>query len=318
MSILITGSNGFVGRYAAEYYFKNTAYQIFCLDLAHSGRIENERVQYLDADLLSLERVHEIIKEKRPRKVLHLAALSSVAGSVKNPYTALQTNIFSWINLVESFRLENLTPRILFVSSSEVYGTPESDKIMREESHPLKPETPYAASKAACELVARQYCSTYGQKIVVARPFNHTGPGQSDTFVLSSFAKRLMEVKVLNREPVIYTGNIEVERDFLDVRDVIRAYALLLEKGKSCEAYNICSGGALPLRWMLEELIKMSGVKVEVRMDMNLARKYDIPLLVGSNAKILAETGWKPEIAFTDTLKSLLEYWQAKLTEKPA
>lgn len=316
MSILITGSNGFVGRYVVDYFLSNTPYQIYCVDLQHSDPIIHERIHYSNLDLLEPDFVREVVREKRPRKILHLAGLPSVGASIKDPYRTFQVNIFTWLNLLEAVRLENLNPRILFVSSSEVYGAPESDNSLREEGDPLKPETPYATTKAACELMARQYGVTYGFKITIARSFNHSGPGQSDTFVLSALAKRLMEIKVQNREPVLYTGNIEVERDFLDVRDVVRAYAFLLEKGKPGEAYNVCSGGALPLRWMLEELIRLADVTVEVRTDMNLVRKYDIPMLAGSCAKLAAETSWKPEIALTDTLRNLLEYWHNKLVQK--
>ncbi len=318
MSILITGSNGFVGRHVVDYFLKNTSYQIHCLDIAASDMPKEDRIQFIEADLLSSEKIRDIIRDKRPRKIIHLAGLTSVSQSVKKPYDTFQTNVMSWLNLIEAVRLENLTPRILFISSGEVYGLPDHDNIMRLETHPVKPETPYAVSKAACELLARQYFITYGQKIIIARSFNHSGPGQSDSFVLSGFARRLMEVKLLNSEPVIYTGNIEVERDFLDVRDVAHAYSMLIENGKPGEAYNVCSGGALSLRWMLEELIRMSDVKVEVRMDMNLARKYDMPLLVGSNDKINVDIGWKPQIAFKDTLQSLLDYWSKRLVVKPA
>ena len=160
------------------------------------------------------------------------------------------------------------------------------------------------------ELIAQQYYYTYGIKTLIARPYNHTVPGQKESFVLSGFAKRLMEIKHLNREPVIYTGNIEVERDFLDVRDVIRAYHMIFEKGRPGEAYNVSSGTAQPIRWLLEEMMRIAGIHIEIRPDLSLERKIDIPVLAGDNSKIINETGWKPEIEIMETLKSLLGYWE--------
>ena len=165
-------------------------------------------------------------------------------------------------------------------------------------------------------MIARQYHHTYNIKAIIARPYNHTGPGQKESFVLSAFARRLMEIKRFNREPVIYTGNIEVERDFLDVKDVVRAYHLLLEKGKPGEVYNVSSGRAQPLRWLLDEMIRITGLNVEIRVDLSLERNIDIPVLAGDNSKIRNEIGWEPKVDITETLKNLLVYWEKRLKGK--
>ncbi|MFH0921949.1 MAG: GDP-mannose 4,6-dehydratase [Fibrobacterota bacterium] len=316
MSILITGASGFVGRHAVRYFLENTTLQVFAADIAHTDTLSDGRLHRFDTDLTSFDAVLALIRQTKSRRVLHLAGLSSVSASVKEPHKTLCSNLISGANLLEALRLENPLGRLLAVSSSEVYGIPRNHEVVRLETHPLRPETPYAVSKAGLELMARQYFVNYGLKNIIARPFNHTGPGQSETFVLSSFARRLMEIKLFSHEPVIYTGNIEVERDFLDVADVVRAYHLLLEKGRPGEAYNVCSGSAMPLRWMLEEMIKLADVRVEIRLDLSLARKFDIPVLLGSNEKIASETGWKPSVPFTETLGKLLQYWEKALREK--
>jgi GDP-4-dehydro-6-deoxy-D-mannose reductase len=313
MSILITGAGGFVGRHAIEFFLKNTDRPLFATDIVNPDPVKNDRVQYFDLDLLADEDVRSLVKKAHPRKVLHLAGISSVRDSIEEPQQTLETNLLSFINLVEAIRLESVSAKVLVISSSEVYGTPQDEDARRSEKAILKPETPYGASKAAIEMIARQYHHTYSIRTIIARPYNHTGPGQRESFVLSSFAKRLMEIKLLNREPVIYTGNIEVERDFLDVKDVVKAYHMLLEKGKPGEVYNVSSGKAQPLRWLLDEMIRITGLNVEIRVDLSLERNIDIPVLAGDNSKIMDEIGWKPEIEITETLKDLLVYWEKRL-----
>lgn len=310
MSILITGANGFVGREAIRHFLDHTDHAITGLDIAHPSPVRNERVRLLEADLLSYEVVRDIIREVRPKKVLHLAALSSVSFSLKMPAKVLDANYRMGLNLLEALRTESPHAKILMVSTSEVYGAPVPGREKRTEDEPLRPESPYAASKASLEFAARQYSAHFGLKIVTARPFNHSGPGQPDTFVLPGMARKLMEIKHLGREPVIYTGNIDIVRDFLDVSDVTRAYGLLLDKGRNGEAYNICSGTALPLRWMLDEMVRLSGLSIEIRTDLNLVRKYDIPILSGSHDKLTAETGWQPEKPFADTLRAIVGHWE--------
>jgi GDP-4-dehydro-6-deoxy-D-mannose reductase len=304
MTILVTGSNGFVGKYAVA-ILKEKYPQDIIVDVDIKGASVN-------IDLLEKEKVYELIKKERPTKILHLAGISSVAASLKDPRTAFDTNIGTFINLMEALRIENLTPKFILVSSSDVYGLSDKQNSPRVETDPMNPGSPYAASKATLEIIAKQYWNHYGIKVIIARPFSHTGPGQSDVFVLPSFAKKLTTIKKQNGDPVLYTGNIEIERDFLDVRDVVNAYQLLFAKGKAGETYNICSGGALPIRWILEEMVQICGIKVEIRNDAALSRKSDMPLLVGSNAKICSETGWQPQIPISETLKSLMNYWEAQ------
>lgn len=316
MSILITGTNGMAGRHAVNFYLENTSHQVHCLDIVHRDPVKHERAHYYDLDMLSFEDLRSVVKRAHARKVLHLAGLSSVRDSIEDPLPALEINIMSSSYLLESLRLENPTAKVLMVSSSEVYGPPVGEDVRKTEESPVRPQTPYAASKAAIELITFQYFKAYGLKTLVARPFNHTGPGQGENFVLPGFAKRLNEVRLNHRESIIYMGNIEVERDFLDVRDVVNAYHLLLEKGRPGEAYNICSGLTQPLRWVLEEMMRVAGVEVEIRSDGRLERKVDIPILAGNNAKVVRETGWKPEIPLEETLKALLDEWKKKVSEK--
>ncbi|MBL8026291.1 MAG: GDP-mannose 4,6-dehydratase [Fibrobacteres bacterium] len=304
MTILITGAGGFVGRYATA-YFKEKYPDDKILEADIRGTD-------LAINLLDKDKVRALIKEEKPSKILHLAGKSSVGLSLKEPMETFEANIGSFLNIMEAVRLENLTPKVVLVSSSDVYGVTKTQANARLETDCINPGSPYAASKAALELIGRQYYTHFGIKTIIARPFNHTGPGHPDVFVLPSFAKQLTTIRKTNGDPVLYTGNIEVERDFLDVRDVVRAYYMLFEKGKSGETYNICSGGALPIRWMLEEMISLCGIHVEVRNDASLSRKNDMPILVGSNEKLKQDTGWQPEIPISETLKGLIEYWEKK------
>jgi len=301
MSLIITGAAGFVGTLAAEYFkVQYPEDKIVCVDVRGDTCL----------DLTDKKAVLDLVREVKPSRILHLAGISSVGVSLKEPALTLETNITSFINILEAVRTENLPTKIILVSSSDVYGPSDNGNNPKLETDSLNPASPYAASKAALELIARQYAVHFGKKVIIARPFSHTGAGQSDTFVLPSIAKKLVSIKKKNGDPVIYTGNIEVERDFLDVKDVIRAYHLLFEKGRTGEIYNICSGGAVPIRWMLEEMVEMCGIKVEVRTDAGLTRKNDIPILVGSNTKLCNETGWQQTIPLQDTLRSLIDYWE--------
>ena len=314
MSILITGSNGLVGRHAVDFFLKETRHEIHGVDIMHRDPVSHERAHFYDMDLLSFDDLRSLVKKTHCRKILHLAGRSSVGESLDDPTASLEINIMSSVYLLEAVRLENPLARILMVSSSEVYGHSPGEDARRNEESPIRPQTPYAAGKASIELISLQYYRAYGLKCLVARPFNHSGPGQSENFILPSFAKRIMEIKHLGREPVVYMGNIEVERDFLDVGDVVRGYHLILEKGRTGEVYNICSGLAQPLRWILEEMMRLAGIQLEIRSDMRLERKVDIPILLGDNAKLCRETGWSPRIQFEETLKSLLDFWETKVT----
>jgi GDP-4-dehydro-6-deoxy-D-mannose reductase len=202
--------------------------------------------------------------------------------------------------------------RVLVVSSGEVYGVTAPGRSIDEE-YPLKPENPYAASKACIDLIAQQYRSTFGLRVVVARAFNHLGPSQSDVFVGSAFARQVAEAKSGLREKSISVGNLEAKRDFTDVRDVVRAYVALLSGERAHAVYNVCSGHSVAIRDLLDRLIALSGIRVDVVEDPGRMRKSDNPDVVGSAGRLTAETGWTPSIPLEKTLGDILEYWERRL-----
>jgi GDP-4-dehydro-6-deoxy-D-mannose reductase len=199
------------------------------------------------------------------------------------------------------------------VSSGEVYGIVEAAKMPVDESFPIDPHTPYSASKACLDLLTQQYRMTFGLDAVIARAFNHLGPGQSEMFAGSSFAKQIVEAKLGLREKKIFVGNLDNKRDFTDVRDVVRAYVAMLERRREHGIFNVCSGRSVSMKDLLATMIRVSGVAMEVETDPNRFRSVDNPLMVGSHARLTAETGWTPSIPLEQTLGDLLAYWERRL-----
>ncbi|OPX17497.1 GDP-mannose 4,6-dehydratase, partial [candidate division WOR-3 bacterium 4484_100] len=216
-------------------------------------------------------------------------------------------------NLFESVRELKLDPKIHIAGSSEEYGLVYPEETPIKETNPLRPLSPYAVSKVAQDFLGYQYFKSYGLKIVRTRAFNHTGPRRGDVFVTSNFAKQIVEIEKGMRPPVIKVGNLNAVRDFLDVRDVVRAYALALEKGVPGEVYNIASGKGIKIKELLERLIKISGVDLKIETDPSRLRPSDVELLIGSPEKFQMATGWKPEIPFDKTLKDLLDFWRKRV-----
>ena len=218
------------------------------------------------------------------------------------------TNIF--LNLVEQIRLLNLSCRILSVGSSEEYGNIEPDLIPLIETYPTNPISPYAVARVSQEMLSQVYCEGYGLDIILTRSFNHIGPGQKDVFVIPSFAKKLVDIKKgLNNQKSISVGNIEIIRDFVDVRDVVKAYYLLLQKGSKGEIYNICSGKGHSLKSILLLMLETLDLQVEILVDQKLIRPNDNLIIVGSNQKIKELLNWTPEIKIEKSIKDILEYW---------
>jgi GDP-4-dehydro-6-deoxy-D-mannose reductase len=308
LNAFITGIEGFVGHYLAHelsaagwkvsgsYFDDKSAAglegcRLFPLDLAGGGDIDKTLAD-TESDI-----------------VYHLAAQSSAALSFRNPRLTFEVNVIGTVNLLEAVRRLGKKPRFILVSSCEVYG-PNPDQRPLEESRPFNPKSPYAVSKAAQELVCRQYLESWDLDVVFIRPFPHLGPGQSDNFALPSFARQIAEIEAGKMEPVVRVGNLEARRDFSDVRDVVRAYRLLGEKGRSGQAYNVCTGRAVSVREALEAMLAMSRVSIKIEQDPERLRPSDTPLLLGNNRKLVEETGWAPEHRIEDSLRNLLDYWR--------
>lgn len=263
------------------------------------------KVHWRSLDLGSPEEIQGLVDEVRPNAVYHLAGQASVGQSLEKPLATWDTNATGTLRLLVALSALGSPVRFLLASSAEVYGAVAADKQPIDELTPVRPLTPYGASKAAAELVCFQTASAGAMEVVVARSFNHIGPGQDARFVLPSVALQLEAIRRGEREPSIDVGNLDVQRDFLDVRDAVRGYVTLMKAGRSGEAYNISSGKAMTLFAVLNRLVELSGTGAELVVNPDRVRSLDIPLLVGDAGK-LTSLGWKPTFALETTLADLL------------
>ncbi len=312
--VFITGATGFVGRYLIRslslenYQIYGTAYP----ELSEKAEFEETSTLY-NIDIRSEEDISSAIKDVVPDRIFHLAALSNVGHSWVKRTETMESNLMGTFYVFESVRQFAPKARILFISSSDVYGILEPvEEAISEEISP-KIVSPYAFTKVCGEQLSRFYSEIEGLDIVIARPFPHTGPGQSADFVCSDWAFQIAKIEKGLVEPVIKAGSLDVRRDFSDVRDVVNAYIFLLEKGGRGEIYNVCSGREVALKDILNRLLSFSSKKIEVKVDPNRKRKTDIPLLLGNNEKIKNELNWSPEIPLDQTLKELLNFWRERV-----
>lgn len=312
--VLITGASGFVGGWLAEHLLHIGNSEIYGTYLTEDSKEMSpvkDKMTFLQADLSQKDVIEKIISEVKPDEVYHLAALASVASSFKDPVATFHNNIDVEIFLLESLKHVGLTnTRVLIVGSAEVYGYVRPENLPIDEATPLRPANPYAVTKIAQDFLGLQYNISYKMPLIRVRPFNHIGPRQATGFVVADFAKQIAEIEKGKQEPVIQVGNLEAKRDFTDVRDMVKAYALILEKGVPGDAYNIGSGKSVKISEILDTLIGMSTVHIERQVDEAKLRPSDVPEIVCNNTKIRSVTGWNPEIALETTLKDTLDYWR--------
>ncbi len=311
--ILITGITGFVGSHLAEYLLgKNAEIYGTVRWRSRTENIENikDRIKFLEADMRDGHSLEVAVRESEPDYVFHLAAQSFVPMSWKAPADTLETNIIGTVHLLEAIRKSGLDPKIHIAGSSEEYGMIHPAELPVKETNPLRPLSPYGVSKVAQDKLAYQYHRSYGMKIVLTRAFNHTGPRRGDVFVTSNFSKQVAEIEQ-GAKPVMYVGNLDAQRDFTDVRDVVKAYWLAVTKAKFGDVYNVCSGKARTIRSILELLLGLSDVKnIQVKRDPSRIRPSDVEILQGDCSKFRKQTGWRPVIRFERTMKDLLDYWR--------
>ena len=305
--IFITGINGFVGKHLIRQYSKD---EIVGLVKDSTGEDLGKNVKTHQGDILDKQRIQDIISEIRPDIIFHLAALTSPAESLKNPVETINNNVSGQLNILEAVRNLEIDCKMLVVSSAEVYGNVNEKNIPTTESAELLPNTPYGVSKATQDLLGYQYSKSYGLKNVRVRPFNHIGPGQAPIFVVSAFAKQIAMIEKGQQEKIIKVGNLTPKRDFTDVRDVVRAYKLLMEKGKAGEVYNIGSGKSYEISEILNILLSFSSEKIEVVEEESLVRKVDVKELRCDFSKLNNDTGWEPEIPIEKSLQDTLDYWR--------
>ena len=314
MRLLITGITGFVGSHMAEFALAHGAE--VSGSMRWRSKTENidhlrARITLVECDLRDLSSVRNLLEITEPTHVAHLAAQSFVAASWKAPAETLTTNIISQVNLLEAMRGLRISPRFLAVGSSEEYGLVHPDELPIKETNPLRPLSPYAVSKVTQDMMGYQYFKSYGLPIVRTRAFNHEGPRRGDVFVTSNFARQIVEIEAGIREPVIFVGDLKPKRDYSDVRDIVRGYWALLERGEPGEVYNLCSGKSWPIQHVLDFLLGQSRVKgIAVKIDPARLRPSDVMELEGDPGKIQRALGWKVEIPFEQTLTELLDYWR--------
>jgi GDP-4-dehydro-6-deoxy-D-mannose reductase len=290
---LVTGGNGFVGNWLSE-HLRGCGDEVLSVD---------REVEITDAVA-----VREMVTAAAPEVLYHLAALTHVGRSWEGPGEVFAVNALGTLNVLEGARACPLPPRVLIVSSAEVYGSVTEDELPIDEDAPLAPVTPYGASKVAAEFLGVQAHLGYGLPVVRVRPFNHVGPGQSAGFVVASLASRIVEAQRSGTRG-IPVGNLGARRDLTDVRDVVRAYRLLMEHGVPGEVYNVCSGRDVSIEEVACQLLELAGVELQLEVDPALARPVDVPVLRGDCGKLHDATGWQPEIDFTKTLRDVLDHW---------
>jgi GDP-4-dehydro-6-deoxy-D-mannose reductase len=311
---LITGSSGFVSNYFIDFLEENEIKSsVLGLDIFENDQDTTYRHvsrAFRQIDLLNAQDIENIIYSFRPDYILHLASYSSVSFSWRNPVLSFQNNTNIFLNLVESVRKLNLPVRILSVGSSEEYGNVNSEHLPLHENLPSDPISPYAVARVSQELLSKIYSQGYGVDIVMTRSFNHLGPRQKDLFVVASFAKQIAELKKQGLSSgEIITGDLSIIRDFLDVRDVVRAYYLLLTKGVNGEVYNICSGQGVSLQKIVEMLSQIGKIKITTVLKPAYVRPNDNKIIIGTNEKIQKAVGWKPQIPINKSLEDIFDYW---------
>lgn len=309
MRVLITGATGFAGSHLVDACLID-GWEVHgtCPHAepspARAGAI------YHPVDLREQDDATRLVAAARPDRIYHLAAQASVGAAWADPSATLTGNLMIAQRVLEAARLGAPRARLLIVSSSEVYGVVPSERMPVREDQPVRPVDPYGVSKAAVELLAQQYHLAFDMDVVVARPFNHIGPGQRPGFVLPDFAAGLVAIERGEAPPVLRVGNLQSARDFTDVRDVVRGYRLALEAGAPGSVYNICSGIAVPIAALLDALLAAARVEVRVEADPQRQRPIDRPAMVGSYAALRELAGWRPEIPLARTVEDTLAFWR--------
>ena len=302
--VLIFGAGGFVGSYLCK-EFLNNGYKVSGTDKGEGSALPSE-VDFYRTDLMQANEVEKLIDQIQPDIIVNLAAISSVGASWNMPQTTMAINVIGALNIMEAARKSEQKPRILFVGSSEEYVISENPL---DENTQLNANNPYGISKVTQEQFAKLYREQYGLKIYCVRPFNHTGIGQRDFFVLPSFCKQVAEIDKSGKDGKIQVGNLKVKRDFSHVKDVVRAYRMIVESDNCNQIYNVGSGNAYSLEDMLTHIIGLSNQHIEIEVDQNRIRPTDQPVICCDRSLIGKELGWEPQYNVYDALKEMYEYY---------
>ncbi len=343
MRVLITGVTGFAGSHLAEHALAQDGVELYgacrwrsrlnnLSDLADQGLLnlrgvdaivgsreelrqiaDPRALNLLQGDMADPYQMQTLIEVVRPERIFHLAAQSFVPTSWSAPAETFKLNTLGQIHLFEAVRAVGIDPLIQIAGSSEEYGLVHPDEVPIKESNPLRPLSPYAVSKVAQEMLAYQYHQSYDLKTIVTRGFNHTGPRHGPVLSCSNFARQIAQIEAEQLPPVLYVGDLSTKRDWVDVRDVVRGYWSILEKGTPGEVYNIGSGATRTIQSMLDILLSLSQVEITVQQDPARLRPSDVLILWADDSKLRAQTGWRPKIPFEQTMEDLLDYWRARV-----
>ncbi len=319
MRILITGITGFVSSHFLDYLdAAEPGSEVMGIARSMEG-FDKSRYPHLHItiqliDLLHKEEVGKLLSDFKPEYILHLASVSSVALSWQTPLESFVNNTNIFLNVVEEVRARSIKCRILSIGSSEEYGEVAEEQLPLTEEHQLKPVSPYAVARVSQEMLSNIYAEGFGLDIILTRSFNHIGPGQKDKFVIASFAKQLVQLAADdNKEKKIITGDLSVTRDFLDVRDVAKAYYTLLTKGRSGEVYNICSGKGIMLKDIILKMSELLNITIHTEVNPQLVRPNENRKIIGSYKKMKTDFNWEPSITLEQSLTDIIAYWQKKL-----
>lgn len=306
---LIIGAGGFVGDYLIRCLADNGVGKIHATKLSNQEYGNKDAVIH-DLDIMDMENIVSVLYETRPTHIFHLAAQSSVGLAWKKPGLTIDINIKGSVNVLDAVRELYYNPRILMIGSGEEYGHIRPEEVPIQEENHIRPGNIYAATKACQNMIGGIYAKAYDMDLLQVRAFNHIGPGQASLFVVSDFCKQTAEIEKGLREPVIKVGNLMARRDFTDVRDVVRAYYLLAEKGKSGETYNVGCGKAVYINDILTMILSKSHRDIAVEVDQSKIRPVDVPIIEADITKIRQAVGWTPQIPLEQTIEETLDYWR--------
>lgn len=314
---LVTGATGFSGSHLVDHLLE-LGLDVY-ITVRHRSKTENiehfrHKITMINADIRDGYSLQKVMRDIKPYYMFHLAGQSFVGESWNSPLETLSTNILGCANILEAVKMLENDCRVHIAGSSEEYGYVLPDEMPITETNPLRPMSPYGVSKVAQDLLGQQYYKSYRIPIIITRGFNHTGPRRGYIFASTNFARQLVQIEKGIREPIMYVGNLETQRDYTDARDMAHAYWLAITKGEPGEVYNVCSEKCIRIGDMLQIIMEICHTTdVEIRTDENLLRPSDVPILLGSCAKFRAQTGWAPLYSFRETLESLVNYWRDRI-----
>jgi len=315
VQVLVTGAGGFVGNHLLTFLRDQPDMQLHGT-LSHAQSEHPLFAGWAQPHVLDLRdpsAVAHLLEVVRPDRIYHLAGQAYVPRSFEAPWETIENNVRGQLNLLQTIHDLHLETRILVAGSAEMYGAAQPADLPLKETQPFAPSSPYSVSKITQDMLALQYFTSYGLFTVRVRAFNHIGPGQNSRFAVSSFAAQIGRIELGQSEPIVYVGNLSAERDFTDVRDIVRAYVMALEQGPAGAVYNVCSGTAYSMQTILDQLVALSTHPIEIRTAADRFRPVEIPRLVGDYSRLRQHTGWQPQISLEQTLQDVLTDWRQRL-----